>query len=216
MHCYVFQPWLTIRGGSATTSITQTASSWLDLSVFQDIVVWTDVKEVSVGGGTVSFAVQTAPNNDDSLFGTMSGSATSVTSAGLVISRFLKDTTTNNLARWIRWQFTASGTSSAWDVTFRMFVAANSPGPQTAGTTTKLTPVAPLAPASTPLHLQPVGTNGLGMQVGSAPLSGATAYGNSPLQPAVYYSNSSLQPAAYYGNLALQKRSPGPVKPRLL
>jgi hypothetical protein len=125
MYCFIMQPWRALRGNLAITSITQTESCWLDLSPYQDIVAWLEVKEVSAGGGTnVQMAYQTSPTKDDSLFQAVVAAFNMGT--GVTTTVMLKDSATVTLSRWLRWQLTVTGTpSSTWDATFRIFIAAN-------------------------------------------------------------------------------------------
>jgi hypothetical protein len=41
------------------------------------------------------------------------------------VTPLLKDFLTVPLAHWFRWQLAATGTSGTWDITFRLFLAAN-------------------------------------------------------------------------------------------
>jgi hypothetical protein len=138
MHCFLAQDWVTVRGAqSGVTSITQGEHGWLDLSDYEDTVAWLDVKEFSAPGGTLSMAYQTAPLKDSSLFVAISGPLVTVpfaVASGVTVTPLLKDSlgtltppgVVSPLARWFRWQLTVSGTlTGAWDVTFRLFVAAN-------------------------------------------------------------------------------------------
>jgi hypothetical protein len=43
MHAFILQDWTTIRGG--VTTVTQSEPDWLDLTPYQDIVFWIDVRE---------------------------------------------------------------------------------------------------------------------------------------------------------------------------
>jgi hypothetical protein len=169
MYCCVAQPWITVRGGSSISSITQSENAWLDLSPYQDLVAWLQVSELTNGSGTVSMAFQTAPTKDDSLFVAVTAAATVAT--GVAITTMLKDTTTNPLSRWLRWQLTVSGASSAWDATFRLLLSANVVG-RAGRAKASMATRAPVAPSvasvaslpglsdldtgvpSTPLHLQ--------------------------------------------------------------
>jgi hypothetical protein len=125
MYCYIMQPWKTIRASSVVTSVTQTENCWLDLTPYQDIVAWLEVKEVSVGGGTnVQMAYQTSPTKDDSLFQGVVAAFNVAT--GVTTTVMLKDSATITLCRWLRWQLTVTGSpSSTWDAVFRIFIAAN-------------------------------------------------------------------------------------------
>lgn len=172
MYCYVMQPWTTVRGQSSIGTINQTENCWLDLSAFQDIVAWLECKEVSVGGGTnVQLAYQTSPTKDDSLFTSIVAAFNVAT--GVTTTLMLNGTASTPISRWLRWQLTVTGSpSSAWDATFRVFIAANIVGrgrtgaavkaPQAGRTSGNGSPPALIASSapSVPLHLQ----------TGSAPL----------------------------------------------
>jgi hypothetical protein len=118
------------RAGIAT--INQTERCWLDLSAFQDVVIWTDVKAVTVGGGQVFLYAQTSPTRDEVAFSNFvqitSPSGGPITSPSVYVNPGLLASSSTPLARWLRWQLTTSSTSSVWDITFRIFVAANAPG----------------------------------------------------------------------------------------
>lgn len=127
MYGICLQDFVTIRGATSVTSITQSEAQWLDLQAFQDLVFWLDVKELTSGGATTfTVAYQTAPTKDDSLFVNM---ASVTIAAGVAVTSVLKDTATNPLARYVRWQLAVTGSpTSAWDATFRIWVAGNAPG----------------------------------------------------------------------------------------
>jgi hypothetical protein len=113
-----------MRGASTVTTINQSEATWLDLRGFEDIVAWLDCKEVTVGGGAPTLTYQTAPTKDDVLF---TGLTTAVTlSSGLVkITKMTMAGATVPLARWLRWQLASGGATGTWDVTFRLWIAAN-------------------------------------------------------------------------------------------
>lgn len=130
MHSFVLTDWVTIRGASAT-AVVQAEPEWLDLSSFQDLVAWIDVREAS-GAPAPQLYLETAPAKDDVLFVSMNGSV--VTPVGytmtasttpLVASLFMISAPTP-LARFVRWKII--GPAGAWDATFRILLAANSPG----------------------------------------------------------------------------------------
>jgi hypothetical protein len=117
MHSFILQDWTTIRGGSGVSTVTQQETDWLDLAAFQDVVFWIDVKETT---GSPTLYLQTAPTLDDSFFQAMiTGVAMTAAAAPTVLSA------TVPLARYLRWQIVGTPT---WDATFRIAVAANSPG----------------------------------------------------------------------------------------
>ncbi len=122
MHSYILQDWLTIRGAGSDT-LTQDEAFWLDLEAFQDVVFFVEVREASAAP---TLALQTAPAKDDSLFSSLTTALTLTSSATPQIAPALLSTATTPLARYIRWK--ATGPAGAWDATFRILVAANSPG----------------------------------------------------------------------------------------
>lgn len=124
MHTFILQDWTTIRG--SVTTVTQGEAGWLDLTPFQDLVFWIDCREEST---SPTLTVQTSPTKDETLFTPMFSAITLSSNTTPVIKPALMSagTSTNPpVARYIRWQL-ASGTTT-WDATFRILVAANSPG----------------------------------------------------------------------------------------
>jgi hypothetical protein len=126
MHTFILQDWTTIRGGpSGTVTITQHEPEWLDLGPYQDVAAWVDVKEATTGSNQPTLTLQTAPTKDESFFLALtSGLPLVAGTAPTVVSAFMTVATTP-LARYLRWQL--SGTA-VWDATFRIVIAANSPG----------------------------------------------------------------------------------------
>jgi hypothetical protein len=133
MKSMVLQDWLTIRGNSTVTSVTQTESQWIDVSQYQDATFWLIFRELNLGGGMVpslTLNFQTAPEKDERLFASMSSlslaslSVSAVTTVAVISSRFLTNTSIA-LGAWLRWNLTSSGASGTWDVTFRLDVALN-------------------------------------------------------------------------------------------
>ena len=120
MHAFILQDWVTIRGGA--TQVTQSQQDWLDLSPYQDVVLWLDVRE-QTGSPTITF--QTAPAADESLFQALGGASTLVASSSPVVLSGLMSALATPLARYLRWQLNGSG---SWDAMFRVFVTANAPG----------------------------------------------------------------------------------------
>ncbi len=130
MYSFVLQDWLTISGPDANTII-QTERDWLDMSPYQDVVSWVDVKEV--GATAVNLLLETAPSKDESLFQAM-GAATPMT-VGLTIVQLLMGSATVPIAQYLRWKI-GPASAAAWEVTFRILVAANAPGLQLTDTNT--------------------------------------------------------------------------------
>jgi hypothetical protein len=135
MYTYVLQDWTTIRGSGGTAgtpgaSVVQNQDDWLDLSPFQDVFFWVDVRESL---GTVLLYLDTSPTDDEALFQPLTGVGTAaianlsgVISSTPTILKLPMLSATVPIARYLRWRLTS--TSTPWDATFRIVVAANSPG----------------------------------------------------------------------------------------
>ncbi len=128
MYGVLLQDWTTIRGNTSVISIVQTASGWLDVSDYEDLILWLQVQEVNVGGATnVVMNYQTSPSREDLLFvnmvaGVNMAAATAPTLSAVILSQ----NPAVPPAGWLRWSLSLSGTpTSTWDVTFRLFVACN-------------------------------------------------------------------------------------------
>lgn len=123
MHTFILQDWTTVRG--ANNTVIQSESEWLDLTPYQDVVFWIDVREVV---GTVTLTLQTSPTKDEVFFLTPATGLTQVTpvAAGTLAPRPVLISAATPLARYVRWHLTS--VTATWDVTFRIIVSANAPG----------------------------------------------------------------------------------------
>jgi hypothetical protein len=135
MHSFVLEGFGTYRGGTTVTTITQSEHGWLDLSGYQDVTAWIDVREVTLGGATsLQWNIQTAPIRDEYLFVTMESSPLTATAAltapsvrKIILAQCANGATAPfPLGRFLRWQLVVNGTPTAsWDATFRIVVCAN-------------------------------------------------------------------------------------------
>jgi hypothetical protein len=128
MKAFVLQDWVTVRGATTVTQIIQNEANYAALDQFQDVILWLQVPEVTLGGGTVTMNLDTAPLKDESLFTPMTNLNIGVTQGALapIIKSNLLNASGNNvpLSRWVRWHITTSG-SGTWDMTFRILLVAN-------------------------------------------------------------------------------------------
>ena len=124
MICNCLQDYINIRADSAATFVNQNETGWLDLSGFQDAVAFLEVK--GFAGAVIAMGYQTSPSKDESLFANAVGTVTLVT--GLTTTKILKSTATVPLARWFRWQLTATTITGVWDAYFRVWLACNRAG----------------------------------------------------------------------------------------
>jgi hypothetical protein len=132
MHTFVLQDWVTIRGQGF--SVAQSEPGWLDLTPFQDLFAWVDVREVVNGASTVDLYLETAPTEDESFFQSMSGpfipavAALAANNAPNIVKLPMLSAAVP-VSRFLRWRLNFNGTGgTTWDVTMRIVVAANSPG----------------------------------------------------------------------------------------
>jgi hypothetical protein len=129
VHAFVLQDWTTIRG-SGDGSVIQGSDQWPDMTAYQDLQFWLDVREVTLTSGSLVIDFETAPTKDEVLFQAMINSTNLVAAAGPIVPpiQALLSNATVPIARWLRWKITASGGASTWDATFRIVCSANSPG----------------------------------------------------------------------------------------
>ena len=139
MYGYLLQDWTTIRGSTLATNptgIVQSESDWMSFQPYQDIVFWTDVKSISLGGLTnIALDYETAPAKDDLLFrrmktasSTFTAPTTSTQLDPIILSQGPSGWNTP-LARWVRWKLAFNGTStSEYGICFRVFCSANAVG----------------------------------------------------------------------------------------
>ncbi len=128
MYGYLLQDWLTIRGTQSGAAITQSEADWMSFQPYQDIVLWLEVKSVTLGGLTsITLEYQTAPAKDESLFVAMTTAITlSAGSTPTITKVLLGQNPTVPLARWVRWKMIPNGTPTGeYGACFRIHCAAN-------------------------------------------------------------------------------------------
>lgn len=131
MNGFIMQDWVTIRGATTTTSVTQSESAWLDAMKFQDIAFWLEVRNMTGAAGSLTMNYETAPIKDESLFLTATPlglQIISVQAAPFVKSIVLATNPATPLSRWVRWRIAQSGAGVTWDVTFRICASTSAVG----------------------------------------------------------------------------------------
>lgn len=131
MHGFVLQPWLTVKGTTTLTTLTQSEAGYLDLAPFEDYVAWIEVDELTATGVTTpTLWLETAPLKEEALFAPTGASQTSVTLAiGVTTVKNILNAqvaTQIPLARFLRWRIEMTGASAIWSATFQVHVAAHS------------------------------------------------------------------------------------------
>lgn len=124
MHTFVLTDWITVRGSNNT--VTQSESEWLDLTQYEDVTFWIDVKEVT--GAAVTLNIQTSPTRDEAFFAAANlyQNTALAPTATPVVSKVTMSAAAVPIARYLRWQLTSA--NAPFDATFRIFVSANAPG----------------------------------------------------------------------------------------
>lgn len=115
----LLQDWVTVRGSTSGTVVTQPVSGYADLAPYQDVVAFLEVSDVS---GTPAMKFETAPTDDDNLFQNMDGS-TFAPSVGVTTKIYRYSAATVPLARFMRWKVPSA--AGAWSLTFRVWLSPN-------------------------------------------------------------------------------------------
>lgn len=125
MHTFILQDWITIQGSGsgAGADVIQSKQDWLDLSSYQDVTFWLDVRDATAS--TVTLTFETSPTADESLFQPMVAGTLLAAAVTPTIVKAPMYSASVPIGRFLRWRLKAT---AAWDVTFRVLVAANSPG----------------------------------------------------------------------------------------
>lgn len=141
MQTFVLQDWVLVQGTNATDFV-QSEPNWLDLSPFQDLIAWIDVRAASTPGAPTLF-LDTSPSKDDLMFVSMNGATgyTMTSGANPIVAQLQLGVATVPLATFLRWRI--RGPAANWNAAFRITVAANSPGWGAASTDTPGTINAP-------------------------------------------------------------------------
>jgi hypothetical protein len=125
MHTFVLTDWITVRGSNNT--VNQSESEWLDMTQYEDLFFWIDVKEVT--GAAVTLNIQTSPTKDEAFFTTISNNTTlgvNTLTPSSAQGKCLMSSASVPVARYVRWQLTSANTP--FDATFRIMISANAPG----------------------------------------------------------------------------------------
>lgn len=120
-HATLLQEWTTIRGVDDQV-VVQSEDMYADLSPYGDVTAFAEISEITSG---TELYYETSPTKDNQLFTAMHSSALTP-STGVTVSIFRYSTATVPLARWVRWRLV--NTSSAWTITFRIWLSPNPSG----------------------------------------------------------------------------------------
>lgn len=121
-HVKLLQEWTTIQVPLSGT-VAQDENGWLDLTNYDDIVVWSQVRTAS---NISTLDIETSPTKDDGWFTSMASPSVAAATAP-VVTKVIFSSATTPLARFVRWKVTASGAGAA-NITFRIWIVATPTG----------------------------------------------------------------------------------------
>lgn len=123
----LMQDWTDLEG-SGNGEVIQSASKWLDVRGYQDIIFYLDVRTVTSVATEVRMHYQTAPEVDPSLFTNMVADfPLSVTTSPVVTKVLLSRNPTVPVAGLVRWRISVTA-GGAWKVEFRIHCVAKRRG----------------------------------------------------------------------------------------
>lgn len=121
----VLQDWIDLEGAATDSEIAQSASRWLDLRGYQDVLFYLDVRAVA---SQVRMHYQTAPTPDEVLFKNMVADFPVVVTTSPTITKvLLSRNPTLPPAPFVRWRLTITG-GIAWKAVFRIHCVAKRRG----------------------------------------------------------------------------------------
>jgi hypothetical protein len=115
----LLQDWVTI---AATSGVSQSTNSALDISNYEDLVVYSETKQLTQSDTLL--VLSTAPSRDDASFAPMVRPIVLV--AGTQVTSILAVYANIPPARFLRWALATVNTEETFSVTFRIWVAAYS------------------------------------------------------------------------------------------
>src|SRR5438477_10567630 len=107
----LLQGWVTIRGNTTGTVVTQQEACYADRTPFKDVVAFTEVSDIA---GSVNMALQTSPTRDDGFLAM--AETRFIAPVGLTTTIMRYETATHPVTRYMRWRLTNAG--AAWSITF--------------------------------------------------------------------------------------------------
>jgi hypothetical protein len=115
----LLQDWTTIQG-TASSSIAQSGSKWLNLEGYRDVFFWLEVSALTTVGTELYMNYETAPVMEPTLFTPMVSEFLMTTSSTPVLTKvLLSQNPTCPLAGLVRWRIRPNA-AAGWKVTFRI------------------------------------------------------------------------------------------------
>lgn len=129
MYPRLLQDWKTHSGAAGADDLLQSESDWASFRPFQDIVFYTECKELDLGGSAnILVALETSPTKDESLFSILA-TVTLAVGQTVVSPVLLASNPLVPLARWVRYRLMTNGAALApWSATFRILCTASAVG----------------------------------------------------------------------------------------
>jgi len=123
MEGYLLQPWTCLTAASTIPAIAQDESGWLDLTAYQDIVLWTLCGGLR-GGTNIRLNFETAPAKDELLFAHLDHINLAASPAPTITKVVTTLNPTLPLARWLRWTLVPASPLVEWGATFQVHCSA--------------------------------------------------------------------------------------------
>jgi len=117
-HPILLQDWITARGNTGATIVSQQESSYADLKGYLDVAIHLQVADFSASS---NLDIQTSPTKEEGFFRTMLGFPISSAAVFFGVSRYASAAIP--LTRWVRWQLTGVGVPPV--LTFRIWLVGN-------------------------------------------------------------------------------------------
>jgi hypothetical protein len=117
----LFQDYVTISGSGSPVTLTQGSDSWLDISPYEDLVFYLDVKNATAGIAQISY--QTSPTREDPSFLNMIAPLS--LAIGLRTDAALAANCQVPAAAYLRWQVIGAP-GMTYTATFRIILGAYS------------------------------------------------------------------------------------------
>ena len=117
MDSFLLQDWITINNKEGPGPLAQSSGCWLDTAEYEDLFFFLQVSQVGAVVPTITY--QTAPTKEEGYFVAMTLPVSM--NVGTQTTAAIGAYAQTPAARYVRWQLSA--TSSAYSVTFRVFVA---------------------------------------------------------------------------------------------
>jgi hypothetical protein len=135
MYGVLLQKLIGLTGTLANQIVVQGEEGWLDVSSYQDAMLWIEAKAIYVPAGmTLNLIVETAPVKDEASFLPLYNPAASAfppVGTTVMLARAANASASYPpISNWLRWKIITTGSPGGgfWALTFRIWVSLNAVG----------------------------------------------------------------------------------------